>query len=141
MILRVTTDGQVTEHEYPTMDMRKTLCTLIGEKCELFERVRPRRLYTELGHSSDCYSDISVAMLVDEEGIYHELKENPFASWLYETDKHGWPIWGDVLFISEHAVPDGIDFCNMSDATLEKLKEQVKEFNKKRSAALPKQRI
>ena len=141
MIRRVTTDRQVTEHEFPTEDINDTLHALIGEKCFLYERVRPKRLYIELGHPSDYYSDISVTMLVDEEGIYHELKENPFASWLYETDKHGWPIWGDVLFIGESAVEDGIDFCDMCEATVEKLKEQVKEFNKKRSAALPKQRI
>ena len=47
---------------------------------------------------SDYFRDLSVIMLVDEEGILKGLPMNVIGSALYGTQKHGNPIVGDVIF-------------------------------------------
>lgn len=43
-----------------------------------------------------------VAMLVDEEFLLkNELQLNPIGCYLYETDKHGSPIMGNILFVGD----------------------------------------
>lgn len=49
MIL-ITTDDEVKELEYPTgFGSWKKLRDQIGNRCDLIERVQPKRLYTEIG--------------------------------------------------------------------------------------------
>lgn len=84
-IIRITTDNEVSVREFPTgnyAERQKTLCSLIGGMCEIAERVKPKRLYRELGMPA-AYND-HVVMLVDEEGAYHELPVNLIGSFLYE---------------------------------------------------------
>ena len=71
-IIKISTDLEMTIHEFPTgtyEEQNKYLRELIGEDCELYEHVMPKRLYTELHHldrptkkSGQC-----VSMLIDEE--------------------------------------------------------------------------
>ena len=70
------------------MERNQALRDHIGPKCELYEHVMPKRLYKELHGSSKRGNCVS--MLVDEDGHYHDLPENLVASWLYESDKHGY---------------------------------------------------
>ena len=65
-------------------------------------------------------------MLVDEEGYYHDLPVNFIASWLYETDKHGYPILGDVLIIGEYLDSDGIAFSGLCNTQIQILLPQLK---------------
>lgn len=52
-----------------------------------YENVRPKRL------------PAPYVMVVNEEGLILGLPENAIGSYLYGTDKHGWPIVGDVIFL------------------------------------------
>ena len=131
-IIKVTTENKISIHEYPEGDFyvrHNTLCSLIGPECELYQQVRPRRLYTEMG----CPSEIgkAVSMLVDESGLLKDLDLNAVGSWLYETDKHMSPIVGNILFIGEHLVSDGIEFCGIPDAEFRRLYPILEDLAKK----------
>ena len=50
-IIKVSTDLEVTVHDFPQGTIReqnRQLCELIGNGCEMIEHVMPRRLYNEL---------------------------------------------------------------------------------------------
>lgn len=121
-ILKLTTDNKITVHEYPTGDYKEqntALSELIGNGCRLVEEVRPKRLYEKLKFKFTATENEgdSVSMLVDEEGLLKDVIEvNPIASYLYEADKHGSIIAGDVLFIGEQLDSDGaISYCGLSE--------------------------
>lgn len=101
-IVKITVNNKISVHSFPEGDytsQREVLKELIGPKCKLLQRVMPKRLYDELGASSktgDC-----VIVLVDEDGERHGLTLNTVGSWLYETDKHGLSILGNILIIGE----------------------------------------
>ena len=99
-MIKITTNNQISVHDFPDGsfgEQNQVLRGHIGPKCELYEHVMPKRLYNEL-HGSRQRGNC-VSMLVDEDGHYHELPENIVASWLYESDKHGYPILGNVLIV------------------------------------------
>lgn len=55
-IIKVSTDLKVTVHDFPQGTIReqnRQLCELIGNGCEMIEHVMPRRLYNELGHTTE----------------------------------------------------------------------------------------
>lgn len=50
-IIRISTDLELTVHDFPDgtyTQQHKELCELIGNYCDIYESVEPRRLYTEL---------------------------------------------------------------------------------------------
>ncbi|MBT9781043.1 DUF3846 domain-containing protein [Coprococcus comes] len=51
-------------------------------------------------------------MLVDEDGRMKQKEVNRLGSYFYDTDRHGWPILGDVVF----AIAAGEDIEAPSDA-------------------------
>ena len=97
MIL-IKTDNEVKELEYPDEGLKswKKLKEHIGNRCELIEHVQPKRLYTEIGAGIEIKNvpGSKVSMLVDEEFYFHcdKTKLNKIASWLYETDRHGYDL-------------------------------------------------
>lgn len=87
-IIKVSTDLEVTVHDFPQGNMReqnRALYELIGNGCDMIEHVMPVRLYNELGHSNHVKRSNSkcVSMLIDEEGL---LKDN-------EARANCWPLW------------------------------------------------
>ena len=125
-IIKISAGGDISLHEFS--DDIGTLRALIGPECNTAEHVRPMRLYTVLGGGAVCTwnQGEAVAMLVDEEGYYHDLPVNFIASWLYETDKHGYPILGDVLIIGEYLNSDGIAFSGLCNTQIQILLPQLK---------------
>ena len=99
-IIRLTIDGKLTIHEFPEGGygcVRTKLCDLIGNGCDMLERVKPNRLYSVFhcqSRPSRKHPGESVCMLVDEEGLLKENSVNVVGSWLYETDLHRNPIVG-----------------------------------------------
>lgn len=103
-IIKVSTELEMSVHEFPEGTMReqnKVLYGLIGNGCDLVEHVMPKRLYTELKMPSSPVKEPGkcVSMLIDEEGRLKPNKANLIGSYLYEFDKHGCPIVGNILFI------------------------------------------
>lgn len=130
-LIRISTDLEMTVHDFPYgshMQQNKVLQQLIGEDCELYEHVCPRRLYTELKmrNRPTKIPGQCVSMLIDEEGL---LKETPIpnmiGSYLYESDKHHNPIVGNILFVGEEWGEDGIDFCGIEESVFNSLKNQL----------------
>lgn len=128
-IIRVSTENEVTVHDYPEgsfSQQNAVLTELIGNECEMFEGVRAKRLYERLGFPflPAMNEGESVSMLVDEEGLLKEEPViNPIGSYLYETDKHGYPIVGNILFVGEQKVGDIILYCGLSDKNFTRLKD------------------
>lgn len=137
-IILITTDNEVKELKYPDEGLRSwnKLKEYIGDRCKSIEHVQPKRLYTEIGAGIEIKNvpGSKVSMLVDEEFYFHydKTKLNKIASWLYETDRHGYPILGNVLIIGEKYGNSGIDFCEISkeqfDLVFPKLQELGKKF-------------
>lgn len=129
-LIRISTDMQLSVHEFPCGDHREQnqfLCALIGNDCRIYEHVMPGRLYSEL-HMKNRPTGVSgqcVSMLVDEEGLLKENESNLIGSYLYETDRHGDPIMGNLLLVGEEWAGDGIDFCGIEDSVFEHLHSQL----------------
>ena len=135
-IIMITTNNEISVHDFPDgsyTEQNKALRELIGPRCEMYEHVMPKRLYTELGASNKVGKEEGscVSMLIDEEGLYHDLEDNMVGSWLYETDKHGYPIVGNILIIGEVLGDDGIDFCGMSQDQFDQLYPMLVKIAKK----------
>lgn len=135
-IIRISTDNKITLHEFPTgtySEQNQRLREMIGSQCESYEHVMPKRLYTELGGSNQVSNKAGgcVSMLVDEEGLYNDLKTNIVGSYLYETDKHGCVIAGNILIVGERWTEDGIDFCGISENQFNILYPKLKELTEK----------
>ncbi len=133
-IIKISTDLELTVHEYPEeksyVQQNKVLCELIGNHCDIYECVEPKRLYTKLNmyNSPITVAGRCVCMLVDEEGLLKENEPNLVASYLYETDIHQNPIMGNVLFVGKKWVNDGIDFCGIEDSICQSLENKLKNI-------------
>lgn len=127
-IIKITDDSKISMHEFPTgtiSEQNEALIELIGSECQIYERVKPRRLYSHFGCSVEPGNCISI--LVDEEGHYHNLKINTVGSFLYETDKHGYPILGTILVVKEHWNEGDIVFSGIPDGEFEELYKKFEE--------------
>ena len=133
-IIKVSTDLEITVHDFPEGSLReqnKQLCELIGNGCDMIEHVMPKRLYNELGHTTQISGENSkcVSMLVDEEFMYRDNPQmNLIGCCLYETDKHHCPILGNVLFVGEAYVGDGIAFTGIEPEVFETLHQQLENM-------------
>lgn len=129
-LIKISTDLEMTVHEFPggTYEQQNEfLRELIGNHCHIYEHVMPKRLYSEL-HMGDRPTKVPgqcVSMLIDEEGLLKENEPNLIGSYLYETDRHGHPIVGNVLFVGEQWGSDGIDFCGIEDSVFRLLEPQL----------------
>lgn len=132
-IIKISTDLELTIHEFPVGSYQKQnqfLRGLIGNHCELYERVRPRRLYTELKMKNHVTNRAGqcISMLVDEEGGLKENEVNLIGSYLYETDIHKQPIMGTILFVGEQWGGGEIDLCGIDTTTLNYLEQQLNQM-------------
>lgn len=129
-LIKISTDLEMTVHEFPDgtyEEQNQFLRELIGNYCRIYEHVMPKRLYSDL-HMKDRPTKMPgqcVSMLIDEEGRLKENEPNLIGSYLYETDRHGCPIMGNVLFVGEEWSGDGIDFCGIEDSVFQLLELQL----------------
>ena len=135
-IIRINTDNGISVHDFPEgsySEQNKVVRGLIGPECELYERVMPKRLYADLGASNEASRKKGrcVSMLIDEEGNYHELDVNLVGSFLYEADKHGYLIVGNILFVGEVLGGEGIDFCGIAEDQFAMLLPKLTELAEK----------
>ena len=135
-IIRISTDNEISVHDFPEGILQiqnAQLRKLIGSRCEIYEHVLPRRLYTDLGVPNGIVRENGgfVSMLIDEDGISHGLEPNLVGSYLYGTDEHGHPIVGNILLIGERIACGSIEFCGISDRRIGLLYPQMEEITKK----------
>lgn len=82
--------------------------------CDYFENVYPRGL------------EEPYMMIVDEEGLFKDKPAlNFYASWLYETHKHGQPIVGDALIMKQIIVDGEPEIGGMEKKEAEVLQRKV----------------
>lgn len=82
--LKITTDNKIS-----IIDLDFDYESLKEEVGGYFETVKTQKLWD--------YFKAKVVMIVDEEGIIKELPANLLGCYFYDTDKHGFPIVGDVI--------------------------------------------
>lgn len=102
--VKITTDNKVSIIEVDFGDFQSIQKTIGG----YFEIVKTQKMWD--------YFKFPIAFIADEEGHIKELPINRFASWLYDTECHGWPIVGDIIL----AIPDGEHITGLVDADLTK---------------------
>lgn len=142
-IIKISVDNEISVYPFPTGTINEenhALNEMIGNYCSLYEHVMPRRLYTELGAVANVTNidGEAVAMLVDEEGGLKENSLNIVASFLYESDRHGHPIMGNVLLVGKKWEGSGVSFCGIADkefadlySKLDSLVKRVREAGDK----------
>lgn len=130
-LIKISTDLELTVHEFPSggyAEENRFLRELIGNHCDIYEHVMPGRLYSEL-HMKNHPTKVPwqcVSMLIDEEGLLKDkVIPNLIGSYLYETDRHGSPIVGNILFVGEVWSSDGIDFCGIEESVFKTLELQL----------------
>lgn len=132
-IIKISTDLELTIHEFLIGSYQKQnqfLRELIGNHCELYEHVKPRRLYTEFqmkNHVTNIAGQC-VSMLVDEEGGLKDNEVNLIGSYLYETDTHQQPIMGNILFVGERWIGGEVDFCGIDETVFKYLEQELNQM-------------
>lgn len=119
-IIKVTPECEVSTHNFPAgtfPEQNKALRELIGGGCSMIERVCPVGLNV-FNADKDIYAgDQRVIMLVDEEFLLHDTEPqfNPVGSYLYGTQRHGYPILGNILLVAEEMEQGEITFVGMEE--------------------------
>lgn len=103
--IKIDTNNQISVLDIPSISSLSD-GGLLGETPE---HVLPRRLPPP-------YS-----MFIDECGQLKNLPVNIIGSYLYETDKHGSPIVGDIYLFKDGYGPDGFDSLGLSDEDISTL--------------------
>lgn len=126
-LIKISTDMELSIHDFPDGNHSKQNRELIGNGCNLYEHVMPERLYTDLKMKNrpTKIPGQCVSMLIDEEGRLKENVPNLIGSYLYKTDEHGNPIMGNILFVGEEWTGDGIDFCGIEEETFKLLELEL----------------
>lgn len=140
-IIRIATNNEISIHPYPKCknysEENSALYQLIGD-CDMIEHVMPKRLYSEVGGSNKV-SQIEgscVSMLIDEEGLLKYKDINVVASYLYESDRHGSPIVGNVLIVGEKWERNGFSFCGISEIQFNTIFPKLKGLVEKAGAVI-----
>lgn len=113
--LKISTNDEVT-----IIGLQKPLHrTLQEELGGYFEIVRPQRLASPF------------CMIVDEDGLSKGLPVNQIGSLLYETDRHGSPIVGDIIIMALQSGPDGFDITGLSNSEAAGLETMFRQMAEK----------
>ena len=119
----VTTDNQVEIRDFGE-PLYKTVGEAVGGYIEI---VHPMGLVDPL------------VMIVNEEGLLHELPVNLIGSLLYGAFYHGQTIVGNIVVMKEGMTIDGPDLVGLEDGEAEKLAEKFKDFLTLRSMSKEKE--
>ena len=110
--IKVTTDNTVSVIDVDFNDFRSIQKAIGG----YFETVKTQKMLD--------YFKQPMIFLADEEGHVKGLPLNQLGSYFYDTERHGWPIAGDIIL----AIPDGEYILGLDDAEAMK-KQLLKDFD------------
>ena len=132
-LIKISTNLELSVHDFPEGSIReqnRQLRALIGDGCDLYEHVKPARLYEELmmQASPTEIPGQCVSMLVDEDGLFKDWNPNLIGSYLYKTDEHRHPIMGNILFIGEVLRDGEIDFCGIDEEVFKLLERELRNM-------------
>lgn len=105
--IKITTDNKISVIDVNFNDFRSIQDAVGG----YFETVKTQKMWDYFKHP--------IIFIGDEEAHIKKLPLNRFGSWLYDAEKHGWPIAGDIIL----AIPYGEYIIGLDDANL--VKEQL----------------
>ena len=103
--VKITTDNVVSVTDVDFNDFRSIQKAIGG----CFETVKTQKMYD--------YFKQPMTFLADEEGQLKRLPLNQLGSYFYDTERHGWPIAGDIIL----AVPDGEYILGLEDVEAMKI--------------------
>lgn len=110
--IKISTNNEVSVIDVDFNDFRSIKNAIGG----YFETVKTQKMWD--------YFKRPMMFLADEEGHLKQLPLNQLGSYFYDTERHGWPIAGDIIL----AVPDGEYILGLED--VETMKEQLlKDFD------------
>lgn len=110
--LKITTDNKIS-----IIDLDFDHESLKEEVGGYFETVKTQKLWD--------YFKAKVVMIVDEEGLIKELPANLLGCYFYDTDKHGFPIVGDVIL----GLMIGSEIIGLGDRDAEQwMEKMLKDF-------------
>ena len=109
--IKITTDNVVSIIDVNFNDLRSIQSAIGG----YFETVKTQKMWD--------YFKCPMMFLADEEGHLKKLPLNQLGSYFYDTERHGWPIAGDIIL----AVPFGEYIIGIDDVEVLKLK-LLKDF-------------
>lgn len=100
-----------TKYEMRVQEFSEPAYKSLGEAvCGWIEVVHPMRLKRPY------------CMIVNAEGLLHNLPMNAFGGYLYGTDKHGSPIVGDIVLLKEGINNDGeLDLLGLTELDIKHL--------------------
>ena len=99
--VKITTENKISIIDVDFDDYRSIQNAIGGG---LIETVKTQKMWD--------YFKQPIMFICDEEGHPKHLPINRLGSWLYDTEKHGWPIAGDIIF----AVPEGPEILGLENA-------------------------
>ena len=109
--IKISTNNEVSVIDVDFNDFRSIKNAIGG----YFETVKTQKMWE--------YFKRPMMFLADEEGHLKKLPLNQLGSYFYDTERHGWPIAGDIIL----AVPFGEYIIGIDDVEVLKLK-LLKDF-------------
>ena len=103
--IKISTNNEVSVIDVDFNDFRSIQNAIGG----YFETVKTQKMWD--------YFKRPMIFLADEEGHLKKLPLNQLGSYFYDTERHGWPIVGDIIL----AVPDGEYILGLEDAEAMKI--------------------
>ena len=109
--IKISTNNEVSVIDVDFNDFRSIKNAIGG----YFETVKTQKMWD--------YFKRAMMFLADEEGHLKKLPLNQLGIYFYDTERHGWPIAGDIIL----AVPFGEYIIGIDDVEVLKLK-LLKDF-------------
>ncbi len=108
---------------------------LVTSDCEIKEVDLPAPLYESAGdllggsmeHVTARRLERPYCLLINGEGGILGLPENKVGCYLFETEEHGYPLFGDILIMKERWTSEGVDFTGLAEEDIASVTEMLED--------------
>lgn len=125
-MIKITTSDEVSVLDFPVDGPENHFQKLIGFYqaigCNFIEIVRPQYIPSHIIDSQ------RLVMVVDENGLMNKKDINIIGSLFYGTAKHGSPILGDILVVTEKWTPGGSDLVGLDEEHAELIAKSIQNI-------------